>query len=352
MTNQYRLVQWNHHKKVYDLLLAGAIVVYLVAFIGVSAILHTGDNAISVLIVLIRAFGTGAIVLLHVVLAIGPLARLSPRFSPLLYNRRHLGVTTFLLGLIHATLVLVFYGGSGGENPVSAVLGANSDFTSVTNFPYTLLGFVALLILFLMAATSHDFWLANLGARFWKWLHMLVYVAYALLVMHVVLGVLQSEKSLLYPILLGAGAITLGGLHVVAGLKEAAKTRAGLDARGEWVDVCAVDELEEKRGKVVCLKSQERVAIFKYDGKLSAISNVCKHQGGPLGEGQIIDGCVTCPWHGYQYLPENGQSPPPYTEKIPTYEVRVEGDRVLLNPKANEPGTPVEPVRDPKASES
>ena len=46
-----------------------------------------------------------------------------------------------------------------------------------------------------MAATSHDFWLHNLSAPVWKRLHMLVYVAYALLIAHVTLGALQSETS-------------------------------------------------------------------------------------------------------------------------------------------------------------
>ena len=65
---------------------------------------------------------------------------------------------------------------------------------------------------------------------------------------------------------------------------------------------------------IVCLAG-ERVAIFKYDGKISAVSNVCQHQNGPLGEGKILDGCITCPWHGYQYLPETGASPPPFVRK-------------------------------------
>ena len=56
-----------------------------------------------------------------------------------------------------------------------------------------LLGY--LVILFVMAATSHDFWLANLTAPVWKALHMLVYVAYALLVGHVALGSLRPERS-------------------------------------------------------------------------------------------------------------------------------------------------------------
>jgi len=98
---------------------------------------------------------------------------------------------------------------------------------------------------------------------------------------------------------------------------------------------------------VVC-PGGERVAVFRDGESYSAISNVCAHQAGPLGEGRIIDGCVTCPWHGYQYDAKSGQSPPPYSEKIPTYELRVEGGRLLVNPEALAPGTPVEPVRMPE----
>ena len=64
-----------------------------------------------------------------------------------------------------------------------------------------------------MAATSHDFWLANLTAPIWKALHMLVYVAYALLVLHVTFGVLQGEGS---PVYVGATAL---GLVTVLGLQ-------------------------------------------------------------------------------------------------------------------------------------
>jgi nitrite reductase/ring-hydroxylating ferredoxin subunit len=53
---------------------------------------------------------------------------------------------------------------------------------------------------------------------------------------------------------------------------------------------------------------------------------------------------VTCPWHGYQYQPETGASPPPFTEKVPTFRVRLDGDRVLVDPRPNPPGTRVEPA--------
>jgi len=62
-----------------------------------------------------------------------------------------------------------------------------------------------------------------------------------------------------------------------------------------------------------------------------------------LGEGKIIDGCVTCPWHGYQYLPETGASPPPFTEKVATFKTKIVEGRVLIDPNPLEPGTRVEP---------
>jgi len=84
--------------------------------------------------------------------------------------------------------------------------------------------------------------------------------------------------------------------------------------------------------------------VFRYDGKISAISNVCQHQNGPLGEGRIVRDCVVCPWHGYEYLPESGASPAPFTEKVPTFNVRILAGRVLVHPRPNPPGTRVEPA--------
>ena len=89
----------------------------------------------------------------------------------------------------------------------------------------------------------------------------------------------------------------------------------------------------------------ERIALFRHNGCISATTNVCAHQGGPLGEGKIIDGCITCPWHGWQYRPADGRSPPQFTEKIATYRVRVVGRRIEVEPTPSPPGTAVEPAR-------
>src|SRR5208283_1496495 len=149
----------------------------------------------------------------------------------------------------------------------------------------------------------------------------------------------------LYVTAVALGLVVVLGLHVAAAVKEAHADRTPDLPRREqgFVDVCAVDDIPENRARIVCL-SGERVAIFKYDGKISAVSNVCQHQNGPLGEGKIVDGCITCPWHGYQYLPETGASPPPFVEKVPTFNVRVINNRVWIHPKPNPAGTKTEPV--------
>ncbi|MEM7146355.1 MAG: Rieske 2Fe-2S domain-containing protein [Verrucomicrobiota bacterium] len=338
MSVSYQAVGWNGFKKRYDLVLWGGIVGYLAVFMGGSLALNP---AATVEIMMIRAFGTAAMLLLHVILCVGPLARLDRRWLPLLYNRRHLGVSMFLLALIHAALVIVTYHVGADMNPFVSIFESDAGVTLGT-FPFQAAGFFALVILFLMAATSHDFWLANLTAPVWKSLHMLVYVAYGLLVVHVVFGVLQTEVSAVYGGLMGVGFVLVVGLHLAAGFRERAgdRERSG-EVEDGFVDVCGVDEIEENRAKVVCL-SGERVAVFRYDGgKVSAVSNVCQHQNGPLGEGKFVDGCITCPWHGFQYVPETGKSPAPFTEEIPTFNVKVVGGRVFVDPQPNAAGTEV-----------
>jgi methionine sulfoxide reductase heme-binding subunit len=333
MSVGYQAVGWNRTKKIYDGVLAGALGLYLAIFIGAGTLVHPDATAETLLI---RALGTAALLLLHVILSIGPLCRLNRRFLPLLYNRRHLGVTMFLLALAHGAFGLIQFHSLGDVNPLVSLLESNTRFASMADFPFQLLGFLALAILFLMAATSHDFWLHNLTAPVWKRLHMLVYWAYGLLIAHVTLGALQSETSPLLAALLGVGMTVVIGLHLSAAVVERRDDR-------EFLPVCDLDSIPEKRACVVSCRG-ERIAVFKYDGRVSAISNICQHQNGPLGEGRIIDGCVTCPWHGYQYRPETGAAPPPFTEKVPTYRIRISGNKVLIDPKPLPPGTRVEPA--------
>ncbi len=341
MSVLYKAVQWNRQKFIYDAILLSAIVFYIVLFVDVAQLV---DSNIELRGVRIRAFGSAAFILLHIILSIGPLTRLSPKFYPLLYNRRHMGVMMFLLALYHSRIALTWYHDFGNIEPLVSLFVSNTYYDTFLRFPFQILGFVALSILFLMAATSHDFWLANLTAPVWKALHMGVYLAYSLLIGHVVLGALQTNKHPLLTVMVGIGFVWIIGLHLFVGWREMKRDRPELGSLGEeFVDVGSLAEIPENEARIVNIAG-DRVAIFKYDGKVAAVSNVCQHQNSPLGEGRIIDGCITCPWHGYQYLPENGASPPPFTEKIPTFDVKLQGDRILVKTIPNLPGTPVTPA--------
>lgn len=346
MSTGYRVVQWSRHKRVYDATAAFLIVGFLAAYVLIAKARHTGSSAFSDEVLIIRALGACAFVLLHLILCIGPLARLEPRLLPVLYNRRHLGVMTFLVALAHATLVLGYYHGFGVANPLVSMLSTNISFFSFRAFPFQLLGLGGLLVMLVMAVTSHDFWLKNLSPRTWKSLHMAIYPAYAMLIGHVALGALQSDRGWVSFALTLFGAVTVISLHIAAGLREARfdrQTPSLNDAGSPWIDVGAIEDLPEDRARTVCAGG-ERIAVFKHKGQVSAVTNVCAHQGGPLGEGKIIDGCITCPWHGWQYRPADGRSPPPFQEKIATYQVRIVAGRVQVDPRALPPGTPTKPA--------
>src|SRR5204863_722791 len=118
-----------------------------------------------------------------------------------------------------------------------------------------------------------------------KGLHMLVYPTYALLVLHVALGALHAEGNMLYLGILAMGITFVVGLQLATGFKEYLRDRSPSritseairkdNAEEKWIDVCGIDEIPNNRAKVVCVAGCERIAIFRYDGKISAVTNVC-----------------------------------------------------------------------------
>lgn len=341
MSHGYQMVTWTGFKKRFDLWLLVGVFVYLTAFVVVSTLtVPVGESFIPIQTVM-RATGTLAFLLLTFILCIGPLARLTHRFKPFLYNRRHLGVTAFLIALIHAGLVLLWYHGFSDLNVFVSLLVSNPRYESISGFPFESLGAIALIIMFLMAATSHDFWNANLGPGLWKALHMGVYFAFTLLVAHIALGAIQFEKHPFYFASLVSATGVVVGLHAVTAFLPSKTEKPSIE--GQWLKVASVSDFEDSKAKIVSPPTGQRIAVFRRGHEVFAVSNVCRHQAGPLGEGKIIDGCITCPWHGFQYRPEDGCSPPPFTEKISTYRTEIRYGVVFVDQTPNPPGTPQAP---------
>ena len=74
------------------------------------------------------------------------------------------------------------------------------------------------------------------------------------------------------------------------------------------------------------------VAVFRSKGKLFAINNRCVHKGASMCEGELTDGgkVVRCPWHNWAFDLTTGEHCYDRKEKIRTYEIRLDGDEVIL----------------------
>ena len=264
MSHGYVPVNWNRRKQIYDVCVWLCVAVYIALFLGVSNMLYRGTDSITIQILLMRAFSTCAFLMLTVILCIGPLARINRRFLPLLYNRRHLGVSLFVVALLHAAVVVYWYHSFGVVNPIVSIFtsggvdgaagadGADNIYRSLGDFPFQAFGAVALVILFLMAATSHDYWNANLGGPLWKAIHMLVYAAYALVIVHITFGALQQDNTGLLPWMAWVSVLLVGGLHLFAGLARAGVVvKLDGDMR-EWVGSPAAGRTSPTIGPSPC----------------------------------------------------------------------------------------------------
>ena len=305
MSVGFQAVQWNRRKIVYDAILVAGVVLFIGTFMTLGALRKPPTDPPAWINLRIKAFGTCAFVMLTIVLTIGPLAQLSPRFLPLLYNRRHFGVLTFLVALVHAYSVVDWFAVQGAMGDLMTEMTSSPGYGKFIGFPIKALGLFGLTVLFLLAATSHDFWLAFLTPRVWKALHMALYVAYGVLVMHVALGLMQENRRIFIPIFLGGSFALVAALHIAAAWRE----RETAHEHDGWLTVGPPESIPDKRARIIVAPDGERIAVFRDGNEIGALTNLCAHQNGPLGEGCILNGLVTCPWHGYEYRLADGCAP-------------------------------------------
>jgi nitrite reductase (NADH) small subunit len=73
------------------------------------------------------------------------------------------------------------------------------------------------------------------------------------------------------------------------------------------------------------------LAIANVDGKFYAINNTCLHRGGPLGQGELTDKIVTCPWHGWQYDVTTGKLTMNPSAGVECYATEVKGEDIWVD---------------------
>lgn len=132
-----------------------------------------------------------------------------------------------------------------------------------------------------------------------------------------------------------AGATALGGAgwlggHLAYGLGIGVDTTAFQQFPEDWTDVAAESAVPAEQA-VEGDADGVAVLLARNDGRIVALSDRCTHRGGPLHEGSVADGCVTCPWHDSVFaLADGSVVRGPATRPQPVAEVRVADGRVQV----------------------
>jgi nitrite reductase (NADH) small subunit len=76
--------------------------------------------------------------------------------------------------------------------------------------------------------------------------------------------------------------------------------------------------------------SGQPYALCRVGGEVRALNGICLHRGGPLGQGQIHDGHVVCPYHLWEFDCRTGEYDYDPSKRVATYEVRLDGDDIFI----------------------
>jgi len=113
----------------------------------------------------------------------------------------------------------------------------------------------------------------------------------------------------------------------------------------DFEQVALISELVEGRLTQRILESGEAVCLVLHEGAISALSDICTHQHFAMSQGDLLhDGTIQCAWHGARFDCRTGEVKQiPASSPLPVYEVRLEGDRVLVGPRRKREGEKYEP---------
>jgi nitrite reductase/ring-hydroxylating ferredoxin subunit len=105
------------------------------------------------------------------------------------------------------------------------------------------------------------------------------------------------------------------------------------DRNNTWRYVCRMKELPPGKSEQFTIRDEKQskieIAVFNVKGKFHAISNTCKHEGGPLSQGILKEKIVTCPWHGWKYSIIDGKAPHKGGDSVNSYETKVIDDEEI-----------------------
>jgi nitrite reductase (NADH) small subunit len=102
-----------------------------------------------------------------------------------------------------------------------------------------------------------------------------------------------------------------------------------------WLRIGRPSDIPHLEGRSIQI-GERRVAVFCLPDGWAAIDHACPHKAGPLSDGIVAEGCVTCPLHGQRFSLQSGERLDGEGRGVLTYEVRERnGELELLVPEAD-----------------
>jgi nitrite reductase/ring-hydroxylating ferredoxin subunit len=99
----------------------------------------------------------------------------------------------------------------------------------------------------------------------------------------------------------------------------------------DYLKICHSSEISEGRGSKFILDEETEIALFKVDGKIYCVDNVCSHNHIPIIFQGYLDGMyVSCPVHGFKFHLETGKQPGDSGCSIRTFDVIIEDDNIFV----------------------
>ena len=105
--------------------------------------------------------------------------------------------------------------------------------------------------------------------------------------------------------------------------------RERVDTQTRWYKVAEPEEVAG--GATIAVEAGSRaIALTCQNGQCGAIDGQCPHQGGPLAEGTLEEGFLCCPWHGWRFDPQTGESPDPHHGGVTAYQTETRDDGIYV----------------------
>ena len=107
------------------------------------------------------------------------------------------------------------------------------------------------------------------------------------------------------------------------------------DEESSFEPLASLGELTEGTVMQRVRSSGDAICLVRQNGQISALSDICTHQHFSMSQGELLaDGTLQCAWHGARYDCRTGEvKQVPATSPLPVFQVRLDGDTVLVGPR-------------------